>query len=250
MRQSQINHRPGGDICTYMVSREPFRPRWRLARPRLASLAATCVLGIAQPVAAGFLFQGSLSEDDRVQFFRFELASPSQVSLTTTSFAAGGLLPILSFWNGSGLFGGAQVGGGGGPPGDVQFDIDLTGASPGNYWLALSQNPNETSLDLPGGLPTTSIFNHAGEGNFTGGLYCSGPYSGGFFIPGAIDCEQRTGHWALSIEGTGVSAASLYPQDVPVPATPPLILAGLGALATRRRPGTRGRPGLGTPTTD
>jgi len=245
MRQFQVNHHPSGNSGTAMVTPEPFRPRWWPALRLAAPLAAACLLGIvAQPVAAVFLFQGFLAEDDGVQFFRFELTTPSQVSFSTSSFAAGGLLPVLSFWDGSGVFGGALVGGGGGPPDDVYFNIDLTGASPGNYWLALSQYPNVTSDDLPGGLPTTSIFSYAGQGNFTGGLYCSGPYSGGFFIPGVLDCEQRTGNWALSIDGPGVSAAGLYPQNAPVPATALLILAGLGALAGhRRRPEIRERPG-------
>ncbi len=236
--QSRLRFRRGSGAT-------PRSPRWSSCRPAAARLSAAALvaagaLGSASPASAAFIFNGSLTADDGVQFFSFTLASPSLVHVSTSSFAAGGLLPVVSYWDGSGLFGGAQVGGGGGLPGDVVYDIDLTGSLPGNYWLALSQNPNGTSLDLPGGIPTDAIFDYAGQGNFTGGLYCSGPYSGGFFIAGTLDCEQRAGNWALGIDGTGVTEAGVYPQSVPTPATALLTLAGLAGLAGhRRRPWAR-----------
>lgn len=220
---------------------------------RQTGLALAFGLLGAQPATANFVFSGNLAADDSVQFFTFTLSTPSHVIIGTSSFTGGGFLPAVALWDSAGLSGGGQLGGNGGAPGEVYWDIDLSSNSAGAYWLALSEFPNvagDNDLVFSGGVPGTAIFQYDGQGNYTGLVstgYCSADRTDGFYMAGAADCVQRSNAWGLSIDGQGVTSAGLFPQvSVPAPATLALTLAGLAGFipGARRRSVGKGRPRL------
>ena len=203
-------------------------------------------LGTQSATAGSFDFSGHLNQDDSVQFFTFTLTNPSTVEIDTTSYVGGGFIPALTLWNAAGTSFSGLVGISSGS--DVLWSVPSIAA--GDYYLALSEKPNLTSgQDLVGGIPNTSYFQYDTQGNFTGleaNSICTTDQSGGFYqvdpsSSSITGCLQRTNAWSLTISGTDVSNAGLYPAMVstaPEPAALMLTLAGLAGMAsfTRRRP--------------
>jgi hypothetical protein len=225
---------------------------------KLPSLATAAVLaaslcGAESAMAGTFNYSGNFTQDSDVQFFTFTLSGPtSSLLISTTSYAgSGGFFPLISLWDSAGVNMGSPPGVTNGilngTPGDLSWDYDLSylTAGPHTFYLALFVNPNVpdgNGGDLPGGTPTSSIFhfNDLGVNEFTGDLFCSGPHPGSFYILGGIDCEQRTGAWALGITSNDATFASPWPVPsgaAPEPATLALALAGLAGFApfARRR---------------
>lgn len=174
--------------------------------------------------AAVIPFSGTFTQDDNFQFLTFTLDSTSTVNLQTTSFTnSGGFVPYLHVWDSNG--------------------VDLSGVEPtladaiynmnnliaGTYFVGLTVANNKATGDLPSpGLPTPTVFDHNGEGNFTSVQFSCGG-SGPFW---ASDCLQYTGAWALNM--SGVDSASLYPQSGSIPEPTSIALFLLGALAFNR----------------
>lgn len=217
--------------------------------PSLATAAALAAsLFNAYPAMAGtFNFSGTFTQDSNVQFFTFTLNGPTDsLLIQTTSFANNnGFLPLLSLWDSAGVNQGAPTGnylgnprtvGNDGTQTDASLNFDFSSLSgPATFYAALFVNPNApdgNGGDLPGGVPDSLIFhfNNLGLDEFTGDIYCSSPHSGSFYISTAIDCEQRTGAWALSITSNQATFASEWPipsGTAPEPASLGLALAGL-----------------------
>lgn len=222
----------------------------------IRALLATALLSVgvtaAQPLAAAtFSFTGSLSRDDELHLFAFEVTADSLVTISTVSYAggvlgdgtvvpAGGFDPILTVVAVSGPLLGQIVDSnddGNGVPTDpvtgLDFDalleVDL---APGLYTLIVSQFDNELTTDSLGIVNGTT---RAGKADFTKEFGCSN----GVFCDD--DGNNRTSAFALDITGGGLDnvldAGAIVPTPVPLPATAPLVVAALAALGliTRRR---------------
>ena len=202
-------------------------------------IAASLMLFSAAPSnAATFSFNGTFSGDADVQLFSFTVGAGANVTLSTTSYAAGGFDPYISLYDSTGALifqiddGSPNSDPGNGnaydsfvtfPPGDGSLSI-LTA---GTYTLALTQSPN-----LPfGSVLSDGFFFDPSETNFTAIYLCQ---NGQF-------CDQngndRGNGWALVIDGVD-SAAQAGLAQTPLPAALPLFATGLGVLgftAYRRR---------------
>ncbi len=176
---------------------------------KIRSILAGAALALAATSASAANFSGTFANDAGKAGVFFYVKAPSTVTITSTAGAGGGFDGVLSLYDPTG-FGIAFN--------DDQADgiVDpqlIQSLSAGRYTVFLTQYDNfgPASLDLP--------FSFDGQPNFRGG-----------FID--FDGVQRTGDWALSIDGAFKSGA------VPEPASWALLIAGfglVGAAARRRR---------------
>lgn len=193
---------------------------------RFACFVAGLVLsGVA--AAKDFSFTGTFADHNDVQFFTFGVATMSDVTLRTWSYAGGvnsagatiargGFDPILALFDSSGVLIDENDDGGGNVPADSvtgdRFDTFLQSSlTPGSY--------------------TVSVMDYR---NFANGPNLSNGFTGGALSPGFIDVagDQRDNHWAFDV--LNVDSAV-----VPEPGTYTMMVAGLGLvsfLARRRRP--------------
>ncbi len=207
---------------------------------RLISLAALLVTAAASAHAGtqNFSFTGTFSGDADVQAFNFTIGSLSTVTLISYSYAggtmadgtviaAGGFDPILALWDSAGNLiqqydDGPEI-----VPADPvtgqYFDthLILTNLAAGDYTATIAQYANfAAGSRLSNGFTQSNPF-------FTAAYGCSN----GQFCDAARD--NRTNFWAFDVLGVD----SAVTPTIPVPATLPLIVAGLGALrlVTRRK---------------
>jgi hypothetical protein len=188
---------------------------------KTALAAAVWVVGSASASASAVSFTGNLGGDNDVQLFSFTIASVSDVTLRTWSYAGGvnaagaligngGFDPVLALFFGSGdgaiLINqyddgfGVSVDAGSGNAFDSL--ADLSSLLAGTYTVALTQVAN----------------------------FANGPTLGdGFLGAGNPGFGGRTGAWALDIVGVDTAAA------VPEPATLALTLLALGAAGAAAR---------------
>lgn len=203
---------------------------------RIAFALALSMLGAQPTLALSFNFSGAFTQDDDYQFFTFTTTASDTVSLATTSYggagAFDGFVPYLHVWDSTGV----DLGGYEATNSNAIYAIGLTA---GLYYVGLTVANNIAIGDFPGGssTPTPTVFNQTGAGNFTyANFSCAGYGADGPFY--AQDCTSHTGYWALSVSGSGVSDASLWPAaSVPEPASLALALVGAAAFVpyTRRR---------------
>lgn len=204
-----------------------------------ASLALTA--GTAQ-AASDFSFTGYFTGDADVVQFSFTVDTPSTVTLRSYSYAggtmadgtvvaAGGFDPILSLSRGNYFL--KEIFGGPLPvPEDPVTELALdahysTVLSAGTYTLMLSQFGNFSDWfygEFFGFTESSPTF--TAEYGCSQGRFC------------AYDGINRTGFWAIDL--IGVESATQV-SVVPLPATAPLLLAGLAALGLRRRSRNRQR---------
>jgi hypothetical protein len=191
----------------------------RLFRAVIA--AAVLATSGVSALAANFSFSGNLPGDNDVAFLAFTLASPSDVTLRTWSYAggtnaagdliaAGGFDPIVSLFDGAGSPAilidanddgfGVPVDPGTGNAYDSLLERFMLLA--GTYTVALSQSNN----------------------------FANGPTLGDGFLgySGNPGFDGRTSAWALDI--LGADSAS-----VPLPGTLALFMLGLAAAGVTRR---------------
>ena len=189
---------------------------------KAAIAAVALVVGSASALAANFSFTGNLAGDNSIKLFSFALASSSNVTLRTWSYAggtnaagssisAGGFDPVVSLFLGSGAS--ALL---------IDANDDGLGVAidpvTGNDFDSLLQ-----AFALPAGTYTVALTQSAN--------FAIGPALGdGFLGAGNTGFDGRTSAWALDMLGVNRAAS------IPLPATLALALLGLVALsATRRR---------------
>jgi len=209
-----------------------------------AALAATTLAG-----AATINLTGNLNSDDQVAYYDLTVNPGSQVTLQTTSYAAGDFPTVISLFNSLGAFlatsgaSGATSCTGSGqsavPPvsgttpvcGDAYLSESLSAAT---YIVALGEFPNFPS---PSGTNVNNAFQFTGQGDFTSGPNGCGVGSGGFYDL-AGQCERRGSAFALSISGTGVVSTTplaLTSAALPEPSSLLLTVPALLWVFRRRR---------------
>jgi hypothetical protein len=184
--------------------------------------AAILATSSVSALAANFSFSGNLAGDNDVAFLAFTLASPSDVTLRTWSYAggtnaagdliaAGGFDPIVSLFYGTG-----------GPALLIGANDDGLGV-PIDPGTGFAYDSLLESFALPAGMYTVALSQFAN--------FANGPTLGdGFLGAGNFNFDGRTSAWALDI--LGADSAS-----VPLPGTLALLMLGLAAArVTRRRP--------------
>ena len=205
-----------------------------------AVFAAALLAALAVPVSAGsFSFTGNFVNDNDVQMFTFSLASDATVTFQTFGYGggtnangqvilAGGFEPVLQVYDAPS--GDAE----GGPiqPGpdplcgprntdenrdylcqDAYTQMFLTA---GDYFLSLTQSPNDPLGDLSQGFLYVDAIP---DSNFNKGFVGTVDYPG-------------TSAWALDIVGVDTAAEQ---SGVPEPASALLVAAGLMLAAIRTR---------------
>lgn len=177
-----------------------------------------CAIGLALPSLAHadtLTKSGTFAADNDVFSYSFSTASQSDYTFTTTSFASGGFVPVLTLYNTTTK---QAIGNDGPTPGprDASLSEDL---GPGSYELFLTEFPNEAAGNL-----LTDGFQFANEPYITGQLAGLGDVS---FIDD-VDGSQRTGNYSVNISSVAAT---------PEPSSWSLMLSGaaLVALAAKRR---------------
>lgn len=223
---------------------------------RRAALVSSLTLFGAQTADAAVL-SGTFAQDNDIQFFTFTLASDTNVSIGSTSFATGGFVPWLTIWDSTGQF---YMGGSNGDSGDTH--ITNAGFQAGTYYGAVYvwHNFDPGAAGFSGAGPGTNFadvydpaqFWHNGafdvNPNYTvTESLCIG--TPGNFVFDIGGCASRSGDWALNIVAdAGLSGVSPYPAgggnggngngnggNVPEPGTLALLAGGLGGFASARR---------------
>lgn len=175
---------------------------------QIRHLIAGVALALVATSASAVDFSGTFGNDASKASFFFTVKTPSIVTITSTGFAGGGFDPVLSLYDNTGFgidFNDDQAEG-------VSDSELVTNLGAGRYTVFLTQYDNfgPASLDLP--------FAFDGQPNFRGGFV---DFNG----------SQRTGNWALSIDGAFKAGA------VPEPASWAMLLAGfalVGGVMRRR----------------
>jgi hypothetical protein len=202
------------------------------------AIAIAATLLAATSYAASISYTGNFVQDDSLEIFDFDLASPGTVTLRTWSFAggtnaagapiaAGGFAPVLSLFDASGSEDllGVDHAGGPGPCGaratdlssgfcwDAWLNLNLAA---GSYFLVLTEDDN-----TPSGLTFVDGFLQAGQGNFTASEF-GGPPGSQFILAGG---SQRTSAWAVDLIGVTIPTI-----PSPEPSSGILLLAGAAVL--------------------
>ncbi len=197
---------------------------------RASTFASTAVLLLAASSAqAGTIdFSGFFPTDDTKVIFEYSVQNLGPVTVSTTSFAAGGFMPILSLFDASGNFLFLNTGYTNTPSSDATLSWNSDAGAP--YFIVLTEYDNYPLL-----IPNNNLsdgFTEDGQGNFTQNL--SG-MSGPFHLPTG---EQQTGYWAVSFTSPDPTLAA---TAVPEPAAGLLFVPGallIGWLRKRRHPGS------------
>ena len=195
-------------------------------------------LGLAGPLAQAdtITFSGTFSQDDNVQLFDITQSTTDDLTVYTSSFAAGGFTPVLSLFDAEGNFitsdDGSQNSGCNAllSPDPNYYDtcwdafIVFPGAPGSSYILALTEDDNTFQ-----GSVLSDGFSEDGNGNFTG---INNGYGGSFQL---ADGTQRTADWTLNIVRADPLLSAQEETSVPDLGSGILLLNGLGLLGLARR---------------
>lgn len=203
------------------------------------AVSALISLSALSAEAADFSFTGSFTGDADVAQFDFVVGALSTVTLRSYSYAggtmadgtvitAGGFDPILALWDGSGNLIEEYDDGPESVPSDpvtgASFDTHLiiSGLTAGNYSATITQFDNfAAGTTLTDGFTQSDAFFTASNG-CSNGQFCD------------VASDNRTSFWAFDVLGVEDAGG---PGSVPLPASMPLVLAGLGALGLLSRRG-------------
>ncbi len=146
--------------------------------------------------AATTNYSGNFAGDNTVVTIGFSTTITQQYTFSTTSFANGGFVPVLTLFSATGgnplAFGETDMG-------DVSFTQSL-GA--GSYLLALTEDPNVFTTTYAAG-PLFSSPTVTGD-------ICG--VSGGKFLNVFDGCSQRTSSYAVTINSAGSTAVTPEPS--------------------------------------
>ncbi len=188
---------------------------------KLLPLALALLLAAAGHRANAATITGAFNTDDQVNFYTTTITSAQTLSFNTTSYAAGGFVPVLTLFSAAGApitF--STTGGAVDPVTHLSNDAFLSdAATAGTYLLALSEFPNTATNTA------TDPFQFAGQGDFTPGL-CPTSTGSAFLESDLPTCVQRTGDFSL----TSNVALSPVVASTPEPATWMLVLPATGLL--------------------
>ena len=178
----------------------------------LALVALSCPL-VSQAHADTINYSGMFAADNSIFSVAFSTATTQSYAFTTTSFASGGFVPVLTLFNASG----------GTPLAFAETDFsDVTLSQllgPGSYILFLTESPNVFTSTLSAG----TLF--SGSPTITGDL-CG--VSGGTFLNVVSNCSQRSSTYSLSVTNT---AATPEPSTILLLLPPAVLLV----VSQRRR---------------
>ncbi len=182
---------------------------------RFASRITLAVLGFAaatQAHAVTTSFSGTFLNDASVFSDPFTVTAPQNYTFTTTSFASGGIVPVLTLFNSTtGLvvdFSGANTG-----VSDVTLSDNLTA---GSYLLDLTEFPNSAvGPTLAAGFYPNNPTITGSDCGVTGGMFYND-----------ITCAKTTANYGLTVTTAAVT---------PEPSTLLLVLPPALALLGRRR---------------
>ncbi|MGF1602041.1 MAG: DVUA0089 family protein [Thermosynechococcaceae cyanobacterium] len=189
-------------------------------------LSSVITVALSDPsIAVGLSFSGSLTADDDVGLFDFEVDNANRFSIRTLSYgggvlddgtevAAGGFDPILTLFDGSGnlIAGNDDSGGQIDPATGSAYDSGLRlTLDPGNYTVAVTQFDNFLN-----GSHLTDGFFREGEPSFTSEFGCSA----GQFCD--VNGDSRTDNWVAQVR-------------VPEPSTAVASGLLLGLILAKRR---------------
>ncbi len=205
---------------------QPSRLPWTLLSAGVIALAVN-MLALSPARAGGVSYTGTFNFDNDVQLLPFTIATTSDVTIETWSYAggtnyagqvipAGGFDPIVSLFDPSGTLIGYNDDGAGvatDPTTGNAYDslLHMGGLAPGTYTVALTQFDN-----FANGPTLGDGFSEGSNTNFT--LAFAPPGAVGYFWD--VTGNERTGNWAVDI----VTAIS-----VPEPSS--LLLGGIGLTA-------------------
>ena len=184
-------------------------------------------LVLSGAAASATTLTGSFTGDDQSFQYTWNLAQATTVTAATTSYAAGGFVPVVSLFNATtGAFvavdgGDASCTNGRMKDGTTGLCNDAflnTAVAAGSYKVVLTEFDNFPNGNFSDG------FSEAGNGNFTSAACGT---SGPFWETDLAPCVQRTGNYSLNL-----STAS---TATPEPATVWLILPVLAIAAYRFR---------------
>lgn len=144
---------------------------------------------LPQARADSFPVSGSFTADNDTYSYSFSPTSTQIFSFSTSSYAMGGFVPVLTLFN---VTTGAPIDNAGTGTSDV-FLTDTLG--PGSYELFLTEFPNVANGNLVDG------FLFAGSPTITGDLCGVG---GGTFYD-STTCTQRTSSYALTASSSAVT---------------------------------------------
>jgi hypothetical protein len=193
----------------------------------LALMCAVCSLSAQPARALDFDFSGTIANHNDVSLFTFSTASPSTVTLFTSSWDDGGFDPMLGLWDSTGLLIEFQDDGGlngsttsNGIPYDYGiFDSYYTNTLlAGTYTVSVSTYPNNNN-----GLLLSAGFNFDGQTPIPIALWDQPPALNGF----------RTGNFAFHV--LNVTQATGPSNNVPESSSLFLLVAGLAGLAAWRQ---------------
>jgi hypothetical protein len=210
-----------------------------------AILTAACICTALPAFATDFSFTGNFTRDDSVQFFNFNVAATSAVTLKSFQYGGGtqadgnvvsfgGFDSVLTVFDAAGF----QIGSNDDDrSGQVNADpntgsffdtfLELT-LGAGSYTVAISQFDNLALGGLAAGFTFTN------SPNFTTGITSTSNCTNGQFCD--VDGSNRTSNWAFDILNVDTGRIG-DPPSVPLPATMPLLAAALGlfGFVGRRR---------------
>ncbi len=145
--------------------------------------------------AATTNYSGTFANDSSVATFAFTNATTQQYTFSTTSFANGGFVPVLTLFSATGgnplAFGETDMG-------DVSFTQSL---GQGSYLLALTEDPNVFTTTYAAG---TLFSSPTATGDICG-------VSGGQFLNVFDGCSQRTGSYAVTVSSAASTAVTPEP---------------------------------------
>jgi hypothetical protein len=160
---------------------------------------------------------GAFGQDDDVVLFTYQVQNTGPVTVKTTSYAAGGFMPVLTVFSDSTHAWLYE---------DITSDDDalVTWNSVGGEWyiVALTQYGNYAV-----GLTLEDGFKEVGNGNYTAYPPYSNTPGGSFVDPYGV---QRTSAWSIEF-----SSADPTLVVAPEPSTFLLFAGGAAALIWRRR---------------